>query len=45
VFDVRDDPFQSYGSAYNFGRMAFRQMYKTRMRYRDLVVYTRDGLA
>jgi hypothetical protein len=39
------DPFQNHGPVYNFGRIAFRQMYKTRMRYRNLVVHTRNELA
>jgi len=45
VFDVRDEPFQNHGPVYDFGRIALRQMYKTRMRYRNLVVHTRNTLA
>jgi hypothetical protein len=44
VFDVRDDGFQNHGPVYNFGRIALRQMYKTRMRYRNLAVHTKNGL-
>jgi hypothetical protein len=44
VFDIRDDGFQNHGPVYNFGRIALRQMYKTRMRYRNLVMHTRNEL-
>ncbi|MEB2364255.1 MAG: DUF1961 family protein [Bryobacterales bacterium] len=45
VFDVHDVPFQNNGPVYSFGRIALRQMYKTKMRYRDLVVHSRNEFA
>ena len=45
VFEVHDHPFQNNGPVYNFGRIGLRQMYKTRMRYRNLVVHTRSEFA
>lgn len=42
IFDVQDDPFSNNGPDFNFGRIGFRQMYQTRLRYRDLQVWTRN---
>ena len=42
VFDIIDNPFQSTGPVYNYGRIGLRQMYNTRMRYKNLIVYTRN---
>ena len=39
VFDVLDAPFEQKGPVYNYGRIALRQMFYTKMRYRNLVVY------
>lgn len=41
VFDVTDSPFDNNGPVYNFGRIAFRQMYHTALRYRNLTVFQR----
>jgi hypothetical protein len=42
IFDVIDSGFSGQGSSYNAGRIALRHMQKTRVRYRNLRVYTRD---
>lgn len=41
VLDARDPPFTGTGPPYNAGRIAIRHMQKTRVRYRDLKVWTR----
>ena len=41
VFDVTDPPDDGTGASYSFGRIGLRQMFYTRMRYRNLVVYTK----
>ncbi len=41
VFDVTDSPEDNNGPVYGAGRLALRQMYRTKMRYRDLTVWTR----
>lgn len=45
VFDVTDSAFSGQGGSYNVGRIGLRHMQKTRVRYRNLAVYTRDRLA
>lgn len=42
VFDVMDDPFRGAGPVYNFGRIALRQMFDTKMRYRNLSIHQRS---
>ncbi len=42
AFDVTDSPSDGSGPVYEFGRIALRQMYRTKMLYRNLVVYTRN---
>jgi len=41
VFDVTDDGSGNSGPLLNFGRIGLRQMYKTRMSYRNLAVHER----
>jgi len=43
VLDARDPPFTGTGPTYNAGRIAIRHMQKTRVRYRDLKVWTRPA--
>jgi hypothetical protein len=43
VFDVKDDPWTNNGPIYDFGRIGLRHMYNTTLRYRNLVVHTRDA--
>lgn len=43
VFDVKDDAHTDTGPIYNFGRIAFRHMYQTTIRYRNLVVYEKNN--
>ena len=40
VFDVRDDPAIGAGPVLDYGRIGLRLMYQTRMRFRDLEVFT-----
>jgi hypothetical protein len=42
VLDVRDDPLINTGPVFDYGRIGLRLMYGTRMRFRDLAVWTRD---
>ena len=42
VFDVRDDPLGGTGPVFNYGRIGLREMYQTRMRFRDLKVWERN---
>jgi len=42
VFDVTDNPYENNGPVYNFGRIAFREMYRTALRYRNLAVFQRN---
>lgn len=39
--DVTDDGSSTGGPLLNFGRIGLRQMYKTRMSYRNFVVHER----
>lgn len=41
LLDARDPPFTGTGPPYNVGRIAIRHMQKTRIRYRNLRVWTR----
>jgi hypothetical protein len=41
IFDVKDSPGTGNGPSYNAGRIGLRHMQKTRIRYRNLHVYTR----
>ncbi|WP_159621098.1 DUF1961 family protein [Ruania rhizosphaerae] len=43
VVEGHDDSFQNYGPILRTGRIALRLMYQTRMRVRDLHVWTRAG--
>ena len=43
VFDVRDDPLNNNGPVFNYGRVGLRLMYQTRMRFRDMKIWTRDS--
>ena len=43
VHDARDPPFTGTGPTFNAGRIAIRHMQKTRIRYRDLEVWTRPA--
>ncbi len=41
VFDLNDDSFNNNGPVLNGGRIGIRQMYKTRMLYKNFEVYTK----
>lgn len=42
VFDIMDDPSVNNGPVLSRGRIGFRQMYNTAMRYRNFEVYQRN---
>ncbi len=42
VFDLHDDPLINSGPVFNYGRVGLRLMYQTRMRFRDVKIWTRD---
>lgn len=44
AFDVRDDPDSHSGPVLDRGRVALRLMYGTKMRFRNLNVWSRPGL-
>lgn len=43
VFDITDYPFINNGPVLNFGRIGLRQMYNTTMRYKNFIVYEKNG--
>lgn len=43
VFDTNDNSWSGTGPDFDFGRMAFRQMYHTKICYRDLSVHNRPS--
>jgi hypothetical protein len=43
VFDVKDDANENDGPVLNSGRIVLRQMYKTSIRYRNFVIYSRTA--
>ncbi len=42
VFDLRDEALANTGPIFNYGRIGLRLMYQTRMRFRDLRVWTKN---
>jgi hypothetical protein len=42
VFDLRDDPFNNNGPVFNYGRIGLRLMYQTRIRFRDVKIWSRN---